>query len=69
MTLIELFTELSSRGLTVRLNADDCVGNLDQLTDEIKTSLKEHREEFLRLLSPPEKIADERRVILDNFTE
>jgi len=72
MTLSELFTELSRRGLTVRRNADDgleCIGNLDHLTDKIKTSLQEHRGEFLRLLPSPEKIAEERRVILDDFTE
>ena len=70
MTLIELFGQLSVRGMSVRRcgNRIQCVGNVDLLTDELKEALIKHRQEFLRVLpdsdvkpgdAQGEQIADE----------
>lgn len=51
----QLFDQLTSRSLTVRLRSDrqlEVIGDLRKLTDDMKTGLRENRQLFLDLLSP-----------------
>lgn len=70
MTMTELFTELNQRGLTVHRAGDEleCRGDLSLLTDELRATLHEHRNEFLRLLPRPMS-ADEIEVALRDLVE
>jgi hypothetical protein len=67
MTLIELFTQLGSLGLTVQLAGDDleCRGNQSQLTDELRQALKEHRQVFLDNLPKPLMPAETDAALVD----
>jgi DNA polymerase I-like protein with 3'-5' exonuclease and polymerase domains len=54
----QLFDQLSTRSLTVRLRADrslEVVGDLRKLTHDMKTALRENRQLFLDLLSPDDR--------------
>lgn len=51
----QLFDQLTSRSLTVRLRSDrqlEVIGDLRKLTDDMKTGLRDNRQLFLDLLSP-----------------
>ena len=65
VSLTELFEILAHRRLSVKRTGDEsleCIGNLDNLTPEIKRHLQRYRDEFLSMLpivkSDEEKIAD-----------
>lgn len=54
----QLFDQLSTRSLTVRLRADrslEVVGDLRKLTHDMKTALRENRQLFLDMLSPDDR--------------
>jgi len=67
MTLIELFTELSSRGLTIRRVGDDleCRGDQSMITDEMQQALKEHQDVFLKTLPKPMTAAEVEVALVD----
>lgn len=67
MNTQQLFDQLSSRSLTVKLRSDrqlEVVGDLRKLTPDMKTALRENRQLFLDLLSPEDQKIEERRVTL-----
>ena len=67
MTLIELFTALSSRGLSVQRAVDglECLGDQSTITDEMQLALKEHRDVFLKTLPKPMTAAEVDAALID----
>jgi DNA polymerase I-like protein with 3'-5' exonuclease and polymerase domains len=67
MNIQQLFEQLTSRSLTVKLISDqqlEVVGDLKKLTPDMKTALRENRQLFLDLLSPEEKQNEDQKVRL-----
>ncbi len=63
----QLFDQLNSRSLTVKLRNDrqlEVIGDLRKLSPDMKTALRENRQLFLDLLTPEDQGIEERMVKL-----